>query len=63
MFYVLISLLNPNLGQDYQIYYCRSTKWISLGRYDQAVLDDDECEWGLSEDDIPELHLLIVSPT
>jgi hypothetical protein len=37
-------------------------KWIALGSFDQAVQDDDEFEWGLSDDEnTPELHLLIVS--
>ena len=61
VFYILISLLNPNLDQEYHIYYRRSTKWIALGRFDQAIQDDDECEWGISNENIPELHLLIVS--
>ena len=34
--------LNFNLGQDYHIYYHRSTKWIALGSFDQAIWDDDE---------------------
>ena len=53
--------LNFNLGQDYHIYYCRSTKWIALGSFDQAVWDDDECEWEILDGNIYELYLLIVS--
>lgn len=47
--------------QDYHIYYRKSMKWIALGSFDQAVEDDDECEWGISDENTPELHLLIVS--
>lgn len=36
-------------------------KWIALGSFEQAVQDDDQCEWGLSDENVPELHLLIVS--
>jgi hypothetical protein len=60
LFYSILNLIF-NLDQDYHIYYRRSTKWIALGRFDQAIEDDDECEWGLSEGNTPELHLLIVS--
>jgi hypothetical protein len=61
--YVFISNFNwnDNLDQDYHIYYRRTTKWIALGSFSQAVQDDDECEWGRSDDNTPELHLLIVS--
>lgn len=53
--------LNCNLDQDYHIYYRRSTKWIALGSFDQAMQDDDECEWEILDGNIYELHLLIVS--
>lgn len=46
---------------EYHIYYRRSTKWIALGRFDQAMQDNDECEWEISDGNTPELHLLIVS--
>ena len=48
-------------SSDYHIYYRRATKWIALGRFDYAVQDDDDCEWVMSSENIPELHLLIVS--
>lgn len=48
------------LDEDNHIYYRKSTKWIALGRFDQAVEDDDECQWGLSDENTPELHILIV---
>ncbi|KAF8799540.1 hypothetical protein BYT27DRAFT_7263843 [Phlegmacium glaucopus] len=47
--------------QQYHIYYRRSTKWIALGQFDQALEDDDECEWQMSDKQTPELHLLISS--
>lgn len=53
--------LNFNLDQDYHIYYRRSTKWIALGSFDQAMQDNDECEWEILDGNIYELHLLIVS--
>lgn len=61
-FYIFNSFnLKFNLDPDFTIYYRKSSKWIALGSFDQAVKDNDESEWGVSEDDIPELHLLIVS--
>jgi len=53
--------MNKTLDQEYHIYYRRSTKWIALGQFDQAMKDDDECEWQMSDQQTPELHLLIVS--
>ncbi|KAF8799876.1 hypothetical protein BYT27DRAFT_6849332 [Phlegmacium glaucopus] len=47
--------------QEYHIYYRRSTEWIALGQLDQAIKDDDECEWQMSDNQTPELHLLISS--
>jgi hypothetical protein len=47
--------------QDYHIYYRRLMKWIALGRLYQAIQDDDECEWEMSKENIPELHLLFIS--
>ena len=35
--------------------------WIALGQFDQAMIDDDECEWQISENQTHELHLLVVS--
>jgi hypothetical protein len=49
------------LDQEYFLYYRRSSKWVALGRYVQAMEDDDECLWEMSDEKIPELHLLIVS--
>ena len=49
------------LDEDYHIYYRRGTKWIALGKFDQAIEDDDECEWEILEGNNYELHLLIVS--
>ncbi|KAF8808432.1 hypothetical protein BYT27DRAFT_7255550 [Phlegmacium glaucopus] len=34
---------------------------IALGQFDQALEDDDECEWQMSNKQTPELHLLISS--
>ena len=63
-----ISTLNPNLDlkyyldQDYHLYYRKSMKWIVLGKFDQAIEDDDEIRWEISDGgDTHELHLLIVS--
>jgi hypothetical protein len=63
-----ISTLNHNLDlkfyldQDYHLYYRKSMKWIVLGTYDQAIEDDDEIRWEMSDGgDTHELHLLIVS--
>ena len=56
-----IKSLKYKLDPDCHIYLRKSTKWIALGSFDQAVDDDDDCEWGVSEEDTPELHLLIVS--
>ena len=39
-------ILDLNIDQEYNIYYCQSTKWIALGKFDQAIKDDNECEWG-----------------
>jgi hypothetical protein len=50
-----------NLDRDCNIYYRKSTKWIALGSFDQAMEEDDDCEWGVSDGTTPELHLLIVS--
>lgn len=63
-----ISTLNHNLDlkfyldQDYHLYYRKSMKWIVLGKFDQAIEDDDEIRWEMSDGgDTHELHLLIVS--
>jgi hypothetical protein len=63
-----ISTLNHNLDlkfdldKDYHLYYRKSMKWIVLGTYDQAIEDDDEIRWEMSDGgDTHELHLLIVS--
>lgn len=62
MLYVLIPFKRDfNLDEDYHIYYRRKTKWIALGTFEQAKLDDNECEWEFSKENTPELHLLIVS--
>lgn len=53
-------ILNLNLDQEYNIYYRRLTKWVALGKFDQAMKDDDEVEWEML-DGTPELHLLMVS--
>jgi hypothetical protein len=53
--------INLHLDEEYHIYYRRGTKWIALGTFQQAMKDDDECEWDMSDDGIPQLHLLIVS--
>lgn len=54
-------MLTSTLDKDLHIYYRRSTKWIALGQFDQAMEDDDECEWQMSDDQTHELHLLLVS--
>ena len=56
----LFKILNLNLDQENSIYYRQSTSWIALGTFDQAMKDDDECEWEIV-DGTHELHLLIVS--
>ena len=58
--YFFLKLLDLNLDQEYNIYYYQSTKWIALGKFDQVIMDDDECEWEIF-DGTPELHLLFVS--
>ena len=57
---MIFKILNLNLDQEYNIFYRRTSKWIALGTFEQAMKDDDECEWGMS-DGTAELHLLIVS--
>jgi hypothetical protein len=57
----LLKFGNKILDPEYNIYYRKSTKWIALGTFDQAVEDDDECEWGISDGNTRDLHLLIVS--
>ena len=59
---LLLKLLDLNSDQEYiyNIYYCPSTKWIALGKFDQAIMDDDECEWEIF-DGTPELHRLFIS--
>jgi hypothetical protein len=54
------SKLKFKIDPDYSIYYRKSTKWIALGNFKDAVEGDDECEWGVSGK-TPEIHLLIVS--
>ena len=49
-----------SLGGDFHIYYHKSTKWIALGQFNQAM-DDDECEWQMSDNETHELHLPLVS--
>ena len=44
---------------EFSLYYRKGTKWVALGNFDQAVEDDDECEWGLGT--TPDLHILICS--
>jgi hypothetical protein len=61
LFYFLNCFLNFNLDEGYNLYLYRSTKWIALGRFDQAMQDDDECEWEILDGNVHELHLLIVS--
>jgi hypothetical protein len=53
--------INSHSDQDYNIYYRQGMKWIALGKFEQAMKDDDECEWQMSDDGTPELHILIVS--
>lgn len=60
-FYFYLFILILGLDEDYHIYRRRSTKWIALGKFEQAMDDDDECEWQMSETQIHELHLLVVS--
>jgi hypothetical protein len=54
-------MLTSTLDEELLIYYRRSTNWIALGRFDQAMEDDDECEWQMSDNRTHELHLLLVS--
>ena len=58
---VYLFILASGLDEGFCIYARRSTKWISLGQFDQALDDDDGCEWQMSEDQTHELYLLIVS--
>jgi hypothetical protein len=58
-FYLFI--LTSSLEEEFRIYCRRSTKWIALGQFDQAMDDNDECEWQMSGDQTHELHLLVVS--
>lgn len=53
--------MTSTLDEDYRIYYRKETKWIALGQFNQAMMDDDACEWQMSDNQTPELHLLIVS--
>ena len=57
----LFKILTSSLDEDCHIYCRRSTKWIAIGKFDQAMEDDDECEWQISEKQTHELHLLVVS--
>jgi hypothetical protein len=59
--FFLFKNLTSSLDEDYHIYCRRSTKWIAIGKFDQAMEDDDECEWQMSENQTHELHLLVVS--
>ena len=50
------------LDKDYHLYYRKSMKWIVLGTYDQAIEDNDDIRWEMSDrGDTHELHVLIVS--
>lgn len=53
--------LTSSLEEEFHIYFRKSTKWIALGQFNQAIDDNDECEWQISEDQTHELHLLVVS--
>ena len=55
---VIFQILNLNLDQEYNIFYRQTSKWIALGTFEQAMKDDDECEWGMS-DGTAGLHLLL----
>jgi hypothetical protein len=59
--FVSLFILTSSLDEEFRIYRRRSTMWIALGQFNQAISDDDECDWQLSENRTHELHLLIVS--
>jgi hypothetical protein len=61
--FIYLFMLTTSLDEDFRIYYRRSTMWIALGQFDQAMEDDDECEWQMSDNQTHELHLLLVSPS
>ena len=54
-------LYGSNLDEEYHLYLRESNEWIALGQFDQAIEDDDECKWQMSENNTPEIHLLVVS--
>jgi hypothetical protein len=61
LFDYLLFRLTSTLDRDFNLFYRRSTMWIALGHFDQAMEDDDECEWQMSDKRTHELHILLVS--